>query len=152
MNALIKRTLPALLCLWFSSVQAAELGSLMDQAVQATSGSVTALLGQQFDAEPTQIEGGIGSVLALAQNKLKSGEFDQLLGAVPGAQGYLDTAKQLGLLDLPLESVDSVVSALGGIGWSPAAAADFVPAAISALGNVGGPQVQQLLGGLLAAG
>ena len=131
---------------------AAGIGDLMDQAREVTGSSPTGMLGQQFDVDETQVEGGLGSILSMAQTRLKSGEFDQLISAIPGGQGYMDTAKQLGLLDLPLENVDSVISALTGAGWSADAAADFVPAAINALGNVGGAEIQQMLAPLLGGG
>lgn len=141
------------ICLLFSvNVAAAELGSLMDQAKSASSGSMTSALASQFGMTDTQAEGGIGSILSLAQNKLKAGEFDTVINAIPGGTGYMDTAKQLGLLDVPLENLDGLTSALGSLGLPSQSITDFIPAAGQALGSIGGPEVSQLLSSVLSPG
>lgn len=148
-DAYVKLIAMVLLCGFGFAAQAAGFGDLVDQAKGMTGDSAIEALGQQFGLEDTQVESGIGSILPMAQTRLKSGEFDQLIGAIPGGPGYMETAKSLGLLDLPLENIDGVVKALSGAGWSPDVAADFVPGAIKALGNLGGSDVQQMLASLL---
>ena len=140
-------------CILFSAnAAAAELGSLMDQAKSATSGSLTAALASQFGMTDTQAEGGIGSILSLAQNRLKAGEFDTVINAIPGGAGYMATAKQLGLLDVPLENLDGLTSALGSLGLPSQSITQFIPAAGKALGGIGGPEVSQLLSSVLSPG
>ena len=131
---------------------AAELGSLMDQATSATSGSVTSALASQFGMTDTQAEGGIGSILSLAQNKLKAGDFDTVINSIPGGAGYMDTAKQLGLLDVPLENLGGLTSALSSLGLPAQSVTDFIPVAGKALGSIGGPEVSQLLSSVLSPG
>ena len=57
--------LAALTVLLSANLHAAELGSLMDQAKSATTGSMTSALAEQFGMTGTQAEGGIGSMLSL---------------------------------------------------------------------------------------
>lgn len=141
-----------ILLLFSLNVAAAELGSLMDQAKSATSGSVTSALAAQFGMTDTQAEGGIGSILSLAQNKLNAGDFDTVINAIPGGAGYMDTAKQLGLLDVPLENLTGLASALSSFGLPAQSISDFIPAASKALGSIGGPEVSQLLSSVLGPG
>ena len=142
-----------LICLTpLTTATAAELGGMLDQAKSATSGSITSMLGQQFGITGDQAEGGIGSILSLAQERLNAGDFDTVVNSIPGASGYMDTAKQLGLLDVPLENVTGLTSALGKLGMPAGSITDFVPAAVSALGGIGGPQVSQLLQSVIAPG
>ena len=44
----------------------AQLSGLLDQAKEIGSESLRSLLGQQLDADSPQIEGGLGSLFALA--------------------------------------------------------------------------------------
>lgn len=149
----MKAIASAALCLLLTlNINGAELGSLMEQAKSATSGSVTSALAEQFGMTGTQAEGGVGSILSLAQQKLNAGDFDTLINAIPGGKGYMDTARQLGLLDVPLENLDGLTSALGSLGLSSGSVADFIPAAQQALGTIGGPEVSQLLSTVLAPG
>jgi len=141
-----------LCCLLPLSSSAAELGGLLDQAKTATSGSVSSMLGQQFGVTESQAEGGIGSILALAQERLKAGDFDTVINSIPGGSGYMDTAKQLGVLDMPLENLNGLTGALGKLGMPAGTISDFLPAAVNALGGIGGPEVSQLLQSVVAPG
>src|SRR5262250_1449507 len=60
-----------------------------------------------------QMQGGLGSVLKLAQEKLQKGDFDKVAAAIPGASGYLDKAKSLGAVSGPLKDVGGLNAALG---------------------------------------
>lgn len=51
-----------------------------------------------------QAEGGFGSILTLAQEKLAKGDFDKIAQVVPGSQKYLDAAKKLGAVTGPLNN------------------------------------------------
>src|SRR5215468_4319488 len=75
-----------------SASAANELTSMMGEAANPLIGSLTSKLGVTQD----QAEGGIGSMLKLAQEKLNAGDFDKVASVIPGAQKYLDKAKALG--------------------------------------------------------
>ena len=129
----------------------AQLSGLLDQAKEIGSESLRSLLGQQLDADSPQIEGGLGSLFALAQEKFSAGDFDQLTAAIPGVGKYMESAKKMGLLDSPLTSMEGLNGALGKLGMSADDISRFVPAALDALGKVGGEDISKMLQSLTAS-
>jgi hypothetical protein len=97
-----------------------------------------------------QAQGGVGSILTLAQEKLVKGDFDKIAAVIPGAQKYLDVAKSLGAVTGPLTNLAGLNGALGKLGISPDKAAKLVPAVTDFVGKAGGPEVGQLLSGALS--
>ena len=131
------------------SAMAAELGGLLDQASAMASDSPGGLLGGQLGISADQAEGGLGGLFDLAKNQLSSGDFDSLTAAVPGVSGYLEKARSLGLLDQPITSATELTNALGGLGLDAETVKQFLPAAVEAVGTIGGDQARQLLSSLL---
>ena len=131
------------------SVMATELGGLLDQAGKMASDSLGGLLGSQLGISSDQAEGGLGGLFALAENQLSAGDFESLAAAVPGVSGYLDKARELGLLEEPITSVGDLTNALSGLGLDAETIQQFLPAAVEAIGSVGGDQAQALLSPLL---
>ena len=123
---------------------------LLKDAQGALSGSLSGLLQSQFDVDQKQAEGGIGSILTLAQEHLTAGDFDRVAGLVPGASDYLETAKRLGAVGGPIGNVTGLNDALGRLGISPETAAKFVPYVSDFLGKAGGEDVKALLDTLFA--
>jgi hypothetical protein len=97
-----------------------------------------------------QAQGGVGSILTLAQERLAAGDFDKIAAVVPGAQKYLDTAKSLGAVTGQLGNLAGLNSALGRLGIKPDQAAKLVPAVTDFVGKAGGPEVGKLLSGALS--
>jgi hypothetical protein len=96
-----------------------------------------------------QAEGGLGSILTLAQEKLAKGDFDKIAQVVPGSQKYLDAAKKLGAVTGPLNNSAGLNSALSRLGVAPETAAKFTPTVLDAVGKAGGYSVKNLLAGAL---
>jgi hypothetical protein len=97
-----------------------------------------------------QAQGGVGSILTLAQEKLAAGDFDKIAAVVPGLKKYLDMAKSLGAVTGPVGSLTGLNSALGRLGITPDKAAKFVPAVTDFVSKAGGPEVGKLLSGALS--
>jgi hypothetical protein len=95
----------------------------------------------------TQAEGGVGSILTLAQEKLAKGDFDKIAALIPGAGGYLEKAKTLGAVAGPLVNGAGLNVALGKLGIDAATAAKFIPTVTQFVSKAGGSK----LGGLLAS-
>jgi len=110
--------------------------------------SLTGLLKSQLGVTENQAAGGIGSMLVLAQEKLIKGDFDKIAALVPGASGYMATAKSLGAVTGPIKDMKGLQSALGRLAMSPEMQAKFVPEVTNYLGKAGGPSVQKLLAGV----
>jgi uncharacterized protein VcgC/VcgE DUF2780 len=94
-----------------------------------------------------QAEGGVGSILTLAKEKLAKGDFDKVAALIPGASGYLEKAKSLGAVAGPLLNGAGLNGALGKLGIDAATAAKFIPTVTKFVSKAGGSK----LGGLLAA-
>jgi len=107
------------------------------------------LLGRTLGMSKDQMEGGLGSILSLAQEKLARGDFDKVAAAIPGASKYLEQAKKLGAVTGPLNDVSGLTSALGRLGIDQQTASQFLPAAQKLVGQLGGEEVGKLLGSVL---
>jgi Protein of unknown function VcgC/VcgE (DUF2780) len=97
-----------------------------------------------------QAQGGVGSILTLAQEKLAAGDFDKIAEVIPGSEEYLDMAKDLGAVTGQVGNLTGLNSALGRLGITPDQAAKFVPAVTDAVTKTGGPEVGKLLNGVLS--
>jgi hypothetical protein len=119
--------------------------SLLSSVKSAGSSQLTGLLTKQLGVTQSQAEGGVGSMLKLAQEKLSAGDFDMVAKAVPGAQKYLDKAKSLGAYTGSLGNMAGLNGALSKLGIPPETAAKFVPAVTNFVGKAGGSKVGNLL-------
>ena len=108
-------------------------------------GALTSQLGLSED----QARGDMGSYLTLLQEKLAKGDFDQIASLVPGASGYLESAKKLGAVTGPLKNLQGLNGALGKLGMNAETVAKFTPLVTNYLGKAGGPTVQSMLAGAL---
>ena len=57
---------------------------------------------------------------------------------IPGADKYLQAAKDLGAVTGPLKNIDGANSALASLGISPESISKFVPIVTDYLGKLGG--------------
>ena len=92
-----------------------------------------------------QAEGGVGSILTLAKEKLARGDFDKIAALIPGADKYLQKAKSLGAVAGPLANGAGLNGALGKLGIDAATAAKFIPAVTQFVGKAGGSKLGSLL-------
>ena len=106
------------------------------------------MLTSQLGVTEDQAKGGLGSYLTLLQEKLSKGDFDKIASLVPGASGYLDTAKKLGAVTGPLSNLAGLNGALGKLGMNPETVAKFTPTVTDYLGKAGGSGVQSMLAGV----
>jgi len=116
----------------------------MKSATGGSSTDLTSLLTKQLGVTDTQASGGVGSMLQLAQEKLTSGQFDQVAKAIPGSQKYLDGAKQL-LGGSKVGDAGGLKSAFSKLGMSPDMVDKFKPVVTNYAGQLGGPEVKTLL-------
>jgi hypothetical protein len=120
-----------------------------DSLTSALKNPLMGALTSQLGVSEDQARGGIGSYLTLLQEKLAKGDFDKIAGLVPGASGYLDSAKKLGAVTGPLKNLTGLNGALGKLGMNAETVAKFTPMVTNYLGKLGGPTVQNMLAGAL---
>jgi hypothetical protein len=117
-SALAGAALTAAMQAW--GAQGGETLSLADSVQQATSVSTD------------QAVGGVGSLLALAQNSLSSTQNSELGGLVPGYSALSSS----GLTSL-ITSSDAVNNAFSAMGLDPSMVSTFAPIILSALQSQG---------------
>ena len=127
------------------AVVTAQLDSLKALVGDPLVGALKSALG----VTDAQAQGGLGSILKLAQEKLSKGDFDKIAQVIPGSQKYLDAAKKLGAVTGPVTNSAGLDSAYSRLGIPPEKAAKFTPTVLDAVGKVGGDSVKNLLAGAL---
>ena len=114
-------------------------------ASDSLSGSMTDVVQKKLDITKDQADGGIGSMLSLANERLNPGDYSKLAGMIPGASKYVDTAKKLGALAGPLKNLADLNTALKSLGIAPDVVSKFVPTVTNYLGTLGGGDTAKLL-------
>jgi hypothetical protein len=107
------------------------------------------MLSKSLGMSKDQLEGGLGSILTLAQEKLVKGDFDKIAAAIPGASKYLDQAKKLGAVTGPLNDLNGLTGALGKLGIDQNTASKFLPAVTEVVSKAGGADAGKLLSDVL---
>jgi hypothetical protein len=124
-------------------------GAQLDRLKALVGDPLVGALKSALGVTDAQAEGGLGSILTLAQEKLAKGDFDKIAQAIPGSQKYLDAAKNLGAVTGPLTNSAGLNSAYSRLGIPPEKAAQFTPAVLDAVGKVGGDSARNLLASAL---
>ena len=117
----------------------------LPSSLQSLSNPLMGKLTKSLGVSQDQAEGGVGSILTLAQEKLAKGDFDKIAALIPGASGYLEKAKSLGAVAGPLLNGAGLNGALGKLGIDAATAAKFVPMVTKFVSKAGGSKLGALL-------
>jgi hypothetical protein len=102
------------------------------------------LLTKQLGITESQADGGVGSILQLAKEKLTSGQFDTIAKTIPDSQKYLDAAKRV-LTEGKVGNANGLQSAFSELGMGQDTLAKFKAVVTDYVGQVGGPQAKNLL-------
>ena len=138
-------TLAALIVLAGLLSACAQMDSVM--GVASSTGLTGTLVNRLGVTEP-QAAGGVGSILAFAQQRLSAGDFDLVAKAIPGSEKYLGMAKQL-LGGVPVSDKAGLQGAFSKLGMSPDMVGKFSPIVTDYVGKTGGQQAGNLLAGVL---
>lgn len=107
------------------------------------------MLKAKLGIDDNQAEGGMGSLLTLAKEKMPAGNFSKLTSLIPSAPKYMDTAKQLGAVAGPLKNMAGLNGAFSKLGMKAETAKQFVPTVTDYVGNIGGDSAKKMLLGAL---
>lgn len=121
----------------------------LDSLKKLAGDPLVGMLKSTLGVTDAQAEGGVGSMLTLAQEHLAKGDFDKIAQVVPGTQKYLDSAKKLGAVTGPLKNSAGLNSAFSRLGMKPETATKFAPTVLDAVGKIGGDSTRNLLAGAL---
>ena len=100
-----------------------------------------------LDAE--QAQGGLGSILSLAKNKLPAADYESLVGVLPGADKYVKAAKDAGLLTDPITDLGKLNAAMEKLGIGQETASKLYSQLGNFVGAAGGDSLKSKLMGLL---
>jgi len=114
-------------------------------ASAASAAGLTSSLGSSLGLTSDQASGAVGSVLSLAQEKLPASDYTKVASAVPGADSYVQKAKDLGAVTGSVGDANGLNAAYAKLGISPEIGAKVTPTIVSYIGKAGGPAVQSLL-------
>jgi hypothetical protein len=114
----------------------------------ANSTGLTSTLVNRLGVTEPQAAGGVGSMLAFAQQHLAAGDFDLIAKAIPGSDKYLSMAKQL-LGAAPINDKAGLQGAFSKLGMSPDMLSKFTPIVTDYVSKAGSDQAGKLLAGLL---
>lgn len=118
------------------------------KSMTGASPQLTGLLMQQLGVTEEQANGGVGSMLKLAQEKLSAGDFDQIAKAVPGSSKYLDSAKKL-LGGGNVGDKAGLQSTFSKLGMSPDMVDKFKPMLTQLVSTAGGEKYGSMLANVL---
>lgn len=124
------------------AARALDLGSVAG----ALKDPLVSMLTSKLGVNDNQAQGGLGSMLTLAKEKLPATDFSKLTKLVPNASKYMELAKTLGAVAGPLKNMAGLNGALGKLGMTSQQQTSFVPTVTDYLGKAGGSTVQGLLG------
>jgi len=108
----------------------------------------SALTGQ-LNVTADQAQGGVGSILALAKEKLSSMDFTTLTKLIPGVDSYMKVAKNLGAVTGPVGDKAGLLSSFSKLGMGPDMVGKFSGVMSDFLSKAGGEPAKNLLASVL---
>lgn len=107
------------------------------------------MLTGQLNVTPDQAQGGVGSILTLAKEKLSGMDFNALTNLIPGADSYMKTAKNLGAVTWPVGDKAGLTSSFSKLGMGSDMVGKFSGVLSDFLGKAGGEPAKNLLASVL---
>lgn len=112
-------------------------------------GSMAAFVAGRFGLGDRQVRGALGALLVFANQKLSKSDFDELAQRIPNAQQIMQTVKQQGVVNGPLDSIDEYEKALSNVGIGQPLASQIAPAVLEYLGATGYSRERNVLAGIV---
>jgi len=119
----------------------------MQSMGQAMGGSetLTKLLTSQLGVTPNQATGGIGSILSLAKERLSAMNFTTLTSLIPGADTFMQSAKDLGAVTGPVGDRSGLTAAFSRLGMGSEMVPKFTQTLSDFVGKAGGQSASNLV-------
>jgi Protein of unknown function VcgC/VcgE (DUF2780) len=123
-------------------------GCAQMQSMGLTDPLISALTGQ-LNVTADQAQGGVGSILTLAKEKLSSMDFSALTKVIPGADTYMKVAKDLGAVTGPIGDKAGLTSSFSKLGMGSDMVGKFSGVLSDFVGKAGGEPVKNILAAVL---
>jgi hypothetical protein len=106
---------------------------------------LTKLLTNQLGVTSNQATGGVGSILSLAKERLPSMDFTTLTKLIPGADTYMQSARDLGAVTGPVGDRAGLTSAFSRLGMGSDKVPKFSQILSDFVGKAGGQPASNLV-------
>lgn len=126
----------------------AVFGCSMFQSMGGTDTLVN-LLTSQLGVTSNQALGGTGSILSLAKEKLSGVSFNSLSSFIPGADKFMQAAKDLGAVTGPVSDKAGLNAAFSKLGMGSDMVPKFGQTLTDFVGKAGGEPAKNLLASVL---
>lgn len=123
-------------------------GCAQMQSMGVTDPLISALTGQ-LNVTTDQAQGGVGSILALAKEKLSGMDFSTLTKLIPGADTYMKAAKDLGAVTGPVGDKAGLMSSFSKLGMGSDMVGKFSKVLSDFVAKAGGEPARNLLAAVL---
>ena len=111
--------------------------------------ALTNLLTSQLGVTQNQANGGVGSVLSFAKEKLPSMDFNTITKFIPGSDTLMKASKDLGAVTGPIGDKAGLEAAFSRLGMGADSVPKFVQTMGDFVGKAGGDSARNLLASLL---
>lgn len=96
-----------------------------------------------------QAQGGLGSMLVVAQQRLANEDYLRIVKYIPEADQYIGVARHVSVFDQASSTADALDAAFSKLGFTPEQQGKFIAAVTDYLMKVGGREVGHLMTGAL---
>jgi hypothetical protein len=114
-------------------------------STQAPGGGLLGALTDELGVNENQALVGAGSLLGLAKERLSSDDFARIAGVIPGSDGIMKKAMEIGGVSGPIGSITNLAPVFARVGMGDDMVGKFVPVLTDFVSSAGGKS----LGGLL---
>ena len=103
----------------------------------------------QLGVTSDQATAGFGAIMSLAQGKLDAAEFAKIAGALPGLDGIMKKAADLGIVSQSITTMGGIEEAFTKLGMNKEMIEKFIPIIVKFVSAAAGPEVGNLLSNIL---
>jgi hypothetical protein len=106
-------------------------------------------LQQRFHLSAPQARGALGALLVYAEQRLQKSDYDDLVAHVPNAAHIVQSVKQHGIVNGPLDNIGEYERTLANVGIGQPLASQIAPAVIEWMGAAGYSYERDILTGIV---
>jgi len=118
-------------------------------STQSPGGGLLGSLTKELGVNENQALVGAGSLLGLAKERLSSDDFAKIASVIPGSDGIIKKAMEIGGVSGPIGSMANLTPVFARVGMGDDMVGKFVPVLTDFVGSAGGKSLSSLLDGAL---
>jgi len=114
-------------------------------STQSPGGGLLGLLTKELGVNENQALVGAGSLLGLAKERLGSDDFARIAGVIPGSDGIIKKAMEIGGVSGSIGSMANLAPVFARVGMGDDMVGKFVPVLTDYVGSAGGKSLGSVL-------